>query len=63
MSFSFESGFLLTLEPFWHQSKVLNSDLILSKRINRKFEFSKGVLSASELSPSKLNFAAIFLHN
>jgi hypothetical protein len=32
----------------------------LSEKINGKFEFSWGVLSARELPPSKLYFAAIF---
>jgi len=46
--------------PFWYQSKVPNSELRLSERINGKFEFSKGVLKEKELPPSKLYFAAIF---
>ena len=54
---------LLTSEPFWHQSKVLNPELSLSERINGKFEFSKGVLKEKRLPPSKLYFAAIFSQN
>jgi hypothetical protein len=52
--------YLLAHEPFWHQSLIPNPKLSLSERINRKLEFSWGVLNARELPPSKLYFAAIF---